>query len=356
LALGSASAAELRDPDPEPVPSPPVTSEQRALAAGAAVVPGLVLHGSGNFVLGRKQTAFTLLKLEGIGLGLLGLGGVLLFSTGAARDFAATGATLAMAGSGLFTTSFLADFYSVLAPPGGTGRDPGWVPVLETELGYRYVYDPTFDYRNFLVTSLTARYDRLRLTPSLWASPDTANQRARIELAGRVMGPTPDRPRVGGSYFDVELAFTEHRYGFEGFSHTTTEGSVLGRWDLGESDVNLAGAFIDYGLGVGAQIYQYDFAPDDDTSSTLLLGGFGFGLYLGDRSPVGGEVRVYYDHRHDGYAAGMLMNGLGSGAIGHFGFDGLYYFSEHWGGLVEAQVGSALVVGASGLFRFGGEP
>jgi hypothetical protein len=67
-------------------------------------------------------------------------------------------------------------------------------------------------------------------------------------------------------------------------------------------------------------------------------------------------VRAYYDHRHDGFAAGLLTPGLGSGVIGHFGLDGVYYLSRYWGLRAEAQIGAAAVAGLSGLFRFGGDP
>ncbi len=333
-----------------------VSSGRQALALGAAVVPGILLHGSGSYVLGRTQTAKRLLLLQGVGLGLLAFGGGILVTTGAARDFVGPAAAMSAAGVGLFSVSWLGDLYSVTAPVDGWGRDPGWTPNLETELGYRYVYDPSFPYRNFVVNAITARTGALRLTPSLWASPENANERFRTELAYRLRGPEPDQRSASGTFFDLEVAFTNHRYGQEGFALTTYEASLEGRWDLSDYDEHLRGAFVDFSLGAASQIYSWEVVPDDSISSTLLLAGFGFGVYLGDRSPEGGFVRAYYDHRHDDYAAGTLATGLGSGVIGHFGLEGLYYLSEHWGVRAEAQLGSALVVGASGLFRFGGDP
>lgn len=333
----------------------PISSGRRALAVGAAVVPGLLIHGSGNFVLGRKQTAGRLLLLQGVGIGLLGVGGAVIIGTGAARDYVGSGAALAILGGGLFTTSALADLYSVLAPQGGFGADPGWVPILVTELGYRYVYDPQFAYRNFAVNRLDARVEQWRLSPSLWASPDDANQRFRTELAYRFVGPRPGSALDDGSFAEAELAFTEHRFGFEDFRLTTFEASVKARWDLATYDPYLAGSFLDFSLGLANQLHDFGPVPDGVTSSRLLLGGFGFGVYLGKQQPLGGYVRVYYDHRHDGFAAGMLASGVGSGAIGHFGLDGVYYFARHWGVRADAQLGAAAVLGVSGLFRFGGD-
>jgi hypothetical protein len=88
----------------------------------------------------------------------------------------------------------------------------------------------------------------------------------------------------------------------------------------------------------------------------LLLTRFGFGALLRGAAGPGSEVSVYYDHRHDGYAAGLLMAGLGSGVAGHFGLAGRWYFGRALGVLVDAQAGAALLAGLSLLVREGGPP
>ena len=41
---------------------------------------------------------------------------------------------------------------------------------------------------------------------------------------------------------------------------------------------------------------------------------FGFGVYFGrSRRARRGELLLVYDHRHDGFAGGMKIGGLGSG-------------------------------------------
>ena len=86
----------------------------------------------------------------------------------------------------------------------------------------------------------------------------------------------------------------------------------------------------------------------------MLLARFGFGAYLGEQSPSGGYVLAYYDHRHDGYAGGLLNLGVGSGVAGHLGLESVYYFDDHYGLELEAQFGSAWVAGLSARFRAGG--
>jgi len=79
----------------------------------------------------------------------------------------------------------------------------------------------------------------------------------------------------------------------------------------------------------------------------MLLMRVAIGFFIGD----GGSWTLYYDHRHDGYAAGLKMFGLGSGVLGHIGTAVQYFVSPDWGVAVRAETGSAHVLGASVLFR-----
>jgi hypothetical protein len=95
---------------------------------------------------------------------------------------------------------------------------------------------------------------------------------------------------------------------------------------------------------------------DAQNATSLLLAHMGFGVYVGQRAamaPSGGEFELYYDHRHDGFAGGLKLRGLGSGAAGHLGLAGHYYVSEAWGLRALAEVGSAWVLGLSALLRVG---
>ena len=85
----------------------------------------------------------------------------------------------------------------------------------------------------------------------------------------------------------------------------------------------------------------------------MLLARFGFGLYVGRRADRWGEVRIYYDHRHDDFAGGLKMPGLGSGPLGHFGLDGRAFVSDRWGARAEVQAGAAWVAGLSLVYRYG---
>ncbi|HEY6558764.1 MAG TPA: hypothetical protein VI072_15880 [Polyangiaceae bacterium] len=338
-------------------PHPPPL--RRALAVGAALVPGVLVHGSGHYVLGQPQPASKLLWWEAAGVGGILAGGLPLYFSGASRYVVAPAALLAGAGFGLFALTFLTDVYGTAAPDGAAGVALGQLPRIETEIGYRYVYDPQFRYRNFAVQGLDLRWRNLRLAPSAWFALEDGNLRARLLGAVRFVGPVaaPAPAPVDGTALDLQLAVTHHRFDRDGFSSLTAETALHGRLDFARVDPAFAGSFGEFGAGLAVQALDYEapalsFAEDVET---LLLMRFGWGVYLGSEpAERGGEWLVYYDHRHDGYAAGLKITGLGSGVLGHFGTSLRYFFDENWGIGAEAEVGSAYVTGVSGLYRYGG--
>ncbi|MEZ4219351.1 MAG: hypothetical protein R3B13_00390 [Polyangiaceae bacterium] len=345
-------------PAPENAPAPDERDElepsKRLSNTLIALGPGLVVRGSGQRAAGHGAAADALLatELAGLGLVVVGLGGLVL--TGASRYTAGPFAATMVVGGGLFATSYAADVYTTFRPDGTLRDPPTHAPVTVSEVGHRYVYDPQFRYRHFLYEALEARVGRLALAPSAQFSLDDDNARLSGELRVRLQGPLPDGPpATDGSYWDVGIGASHHRYASDGFRMDGGELFMRLRRDLDRYAPSLRGGFAEGALGIGLLRTSYDIpgteVPAD--GSTLLLAEFAFGAYFGDPDGVGGEAKLYYDHRHDGYAAGLLLTGLGSGVAGHFGFDLRGYFSETFGVRLDAQVGSAYVAGLSLLLR-----
>jgi hypothetical protein len=342
------------------VPSVP---ERGGAPAAAAVVPGVLLHGSGHFAGGDRPTAWRLLRAEGLGLGLMvvGVGGLAV--TGASRRTIEPFIWTTAAGGGLFATSWLADLYGVLAPPGGTGLPLLVTPTLEARLGTRYVADPTLAGAALAGAALDLRAGRWRVSPGAWFAADgVRNDRFEAALAFRINGPRAGAvaaPAVDGSFIDLVAAGIHHRYDEQlagplaaAFDVTSFELRADGRYDLRRYAPSLAGAFVEGSAGVGIGAYHYPAAATTE-ANTLLLARFGFGLYVGRRTDRWGELRLYYDHRHDDYAGGFKMAGLGSGTIGHFGVDGRAFVTARWGFRAEVEVGAAWVAGVGLVYRYG---
>lgn len=343
-ALTGAAAEDVRA---EPEASP--------LSVAAALVPGLLVHGSGHFAGGDSETGLRLLAIEGAGVAMLAGGFVPIVATGASRRFIGPAVGLTIAGVGLFAISGIADLYGVLAPRGGTGAPSRITPAIEASLGYNYVYDPVFRYRHFANYGLTLRGGRWRLEPSAWLAFDDENARYRALVAHRFTGPKPkaERPTGDGSFLDLELALTRHVFMSDRFATTTGEVLLSGRLDMRRVGPSLRGSFAEAGFGSAVSAYEYRMSRAAADLGQLFLGRFGYGMYLGWPGAPRGEVSVYYDHRHDGFAAGLKVSGLGSGVAGHFGIRARYYLSDELGVVAEAAAGSAYVTGFSLVFRHG---
>jgi hypothetical protein len=355
LAAARARAESETETQPAATPPPPGAPadqppRREVRSVGTAIFPGVVVHGAGHWVGGDRQTGWRLLKMEGIGLGALvgGFAGIAL--TGASRHLAAPVFALPVAGVGLFAISWLSDLYGVSAPDGGTGAPLLTAPALEARLGTRYVHDPTLSYGTLVGGEVDLRWRSFRLTPGVWIATSGDNTRVAAEGAYRLLGPRPASVAATGSFLDVVVGASVHRYGPELFSLTALDGGVRGRVDLRRLADSLAGSFAEWGLGVGVVLTHYRVGARETDADGLLLARFGYGIYLGRA----GELLAYYDHRHDGYAGGLKLTGLGSGAAGHLGLDGSWYFLPRWGVRAEFQAGSAYVAGLSLVHRSSG--
>jgi hypothetical protein len=346
--VGTASA------EPAQPGEAPLHERSHVLPAAAAAVPGVLVHGSGHFALGEARTARRLLLMEGIGLGLFLGGGVTIVATGASRYLVAPAAATTMLGFGLFSTSYLADIYGSVSEDGGATLSRYQAPARwETELGYRRVADVQFDYQDFLVQRVSRRIGPLRLSPSGWFDFRGDTARYRFETQYRLLGVTEEPAPTDSSFLDVTFGVVHQRHRPERFSRSSAELSFDARYDLARLGRTLRGAFIELGAGYALGRIDYDLSglsvPHD--IDHLLLGRIGFGVMLRGLSKPGSELLLYYDHRHDDYAAGLKLRGLGSGVVGHFGLGGRWFFSDSFGLGADVQAGSAYIGGASLLFR-----
>jgi hypothetical protein len=338
--------------------APPPAPARGPLPVVAAVVPGVLLHGSGHFVAGDRDTAWRLLAIEGIGFGTMmaGVGGLAL--TGASRRTVAPLILVNAAGAALFSTSLAADLYGVLAPAGGTGAALPFTPWVEARAGALYVRNPALPYRWLAGAGVDLRWGGWRLSPLVFAAADARTLRTEVRAAYRLFGPRPaaaGAPAPSGSFLDVVAGVVHHRERRDPTSLSTTTGelAVEGRLELAALAPSLAGSFFEAGAGVALGGVHYAGAADTTEFTDLLLARFGYGLHVGRGVAPRGEGVLFYDHRHDDFAAGLKVPGLGSGPIGHVGLAATAYLSPRWGLRGEALAGSAYVFGLSLLYRQG---
>jgi hypothetical protein len=315
-----------------------------------ALLPGVALHGSGSWVLGDHDVAHSLMLAEASGVGLILGGGVGIALTGAARGLIAPLIVPTVFGVGLLGASFLADVVHVSLPAQYRGTALAQRPGLESQLGYVFVHNPQFAFRHLVEHGVVVR-------PGPWSigyrgrhGPDQRYTEWALDLGWQFWAPL----RHASGRFDgssLELAAGLHHQGYqdEGFATQSVELALVARIDSERLVPKLTGTFTEFEAGYVER--TTDFGGAATQSDTLLIARTGFGVYLPGSARTGGEVMIDYDHRHDGLAAGLLYDGIGSGAAGHFSFSGHYFLAPEWGVQWLSQVGSAWVFGAAMLFR-----
>ncbi|MCA9541624.1 MAG: hypothetical protein KC620_22150, partial [Myxococcales bacterium] len=208
-------------------PASPV--EPGPLPVAAAIVPGVLVHGSGHFVAGDADTGWKLLGMQGIGLGMVAAAGIPFALTGGSRRTAGPLIAVATHGIGLLFTPMVLDVYGVAT--GGRDATPAPQDVLVARLGYRYIYDPQFNYRNFAALGLDVGLDALAVHADAWLALDDDNHRIRQQLDWRLLGDAHDVQ--DGSRLDAQFALTWHDYGTDGFSVLTGEVALDARYATG---------------------------------------------------------------------------------------------------------------------------
>jgi hypothetical protein len=321
------------------------TSVPQPVAVAGSVIPGLVLHGSGLWLSGDDETATRLLIAEGIGVGLTAGSLTGLALTGAARDWAGVFASTAILGTGLFGLSFLADLYGTITPE-GFGKNPGGLPWGSSEVGVLSIHDPRLNYGPLVQSRGTLRSGQWVTALTLTHAPTVLHQRVRIENGVRLWGAPAERLMFesGGSHITAFIAVENSAFGHADYSTNSAEARLALRLDSEHLLPNIRGAFFEWETGYVGRRTKYS-STGNTFDDSLLLGGFGFGFYHGDPTTRGGETRVYYNHRHDGYVGGLLQSGLGSGTIGYFGIEATHFFTPTWGVKLRGDIGAAAVLG-----------
>ena len=284
--------------EPSADESSEVSTTRRLAAIGAAIVPGVVIHGSGSWVLHEQRAAKRLAVTGWIGLGAMALGGAAVGLTGGSPEMVIWGVPAMIAGAGLWLPTWFADIWYAAGGPRVRG-EPHAASPWSVELGTTWLHDA---YRERALVRGAGRIELGRVGVGASGLVD-AEGRARtgdVEARVRILGAAATGAAIAdGSKLYVRAAVRRHVDDDDQVAISTVEAEVGARADLQRVDRNLAGSFVDVSLGMGLERVRYaDLVSDTDT---LFLGRFAWGLYLGTRS----ELTVFYDHRRDSLAGGI---------------------------------------------------
>jgi hypothetical protein len=352
LARGArADGREPSEPSEPPAPSradgapPPVSAGRRAAAIAVAIVPGLVVRGAGSWLVGERRTAKRLAAAGALGLAAAAAGGLPIGATGSSPYTIWTGVPLLVAGTGTFLSSWLADIWVAAGVErvGAARAAPPW----SVDVATTWQRDA---YRNRALLGAAGHLELGRLGLDAAGRLDAGNAARAGELGARwrILGAAASGRVVGdGSRLAVRTAARLERDDDDRVTLATAEAELAGRLDLHHLDPAIRGSFAE--LSAGAGIARTGYPQDRHDLDAILLGGFGFGAYLGER----GEAALFYDHRRDGLAGGLAAV-RAAGFVGAFGARLDLLVHGPWAIRGQLQVGNAWVT-TLGLRYQGGE-
>ncbi len=319
--------------EPTPLAAPQISPRRRVGAVFAAIVPGFVLRGTGSFLVHERRTARRLAKVTAIGLGGMVVGGAPIGLT-AANPYTVAGVPLLVAGAGLFFTSWWADIAVAagIRTPGSARAAPPW----SLELGTTWLHD-AYRERGYMRVAGRVELGRVGVAGTTLIDSEGRSGTGELDVRVRILGPAATGKAVhDGSRLLVRTGLRLHRDAADRVTLATSEIELLGRYDLDRLDRVLDGTFAELWTGLGVERATYPNGDHDNSS--LLLGGFAWGMYLGER----GEATVFYDHRRDTLAGGIAAF-RAAGFVGSLGGALDVLVGPRWAVRAQLEVGSAYV-------------
>lgn len=324
----------LPDPAPDLVIHADISTGRRVLATTLAIVPGLLVRGTGSYVAHDRPTAKRLLLMAGLGLGLAAAGGIPVGVSGANPYLLVPFVPMAIAGVGLFTQSWLADV--VHAAGGQLEGHARARPPWSLQVGTVWTHDAYRD-RGLLHGIARTSIDRWNFEVGGWLDADQVYRSGDFTVGYRMRGsPHHDgRDLDDGSYLELRAAGRLRDGRGDHVQVATVEGELVGRLDFARIAAALTGTYGELTTGIGGERAAYTMAHQWDS---LLLGRFTWGAYLGRR----GELQLFYDHRRDTIAGGIAA-WRAAGFVGSLGASVDLRVRGPWAMRAELEYGGSVV-------------
>jgi hypothetical protein len=297
------------------------------------MIPGIVVHGSGAWVAGEKRAAKKILVAQLAGAALMGIGGAFVGATGGNEYTIFPGVPVLLAGTGLFMHTWITDIYVA-----STGRQydagPLELPRWSVEAGTSWLHD-AYRERALMRVAGTFAIDRVEVGAGGLLDAKGDEKIAEVDARVRVYGAYATGTALAdATHVDVRVGTRIMRDDPDEVTQWISEVEASGRLDLGRVDRVFGASFAEFSTGLGRTRITY--AKMVHEWDTILIGGFGWGMYLGHR----GEAKVFYEHRRDGLVGGLPAY-RAAGFVGSFGTNVLLRVRGPWVLRAQLEIGNA---------------
>lgn len=337
--------ASIPGPAAADEPAPNVSGARRAAAIALSVFPGVLVHGTGSYLVGERRSAKRLALMEGAGIAAMLAGGLPTGISGG-NPYTVPLVPILTTGTGAFLSSWFTDIW-VAAGGSPTSAEPRARAPWAVELGSTYLRDA---YRHRLFVRGGARVELGRAAVIATGLQHVAADAYEASLGTevRILGaPSNGRYVLDTTRLAVRATARYRDDDEDRVNVATGELELAVRYDHRRIAPELAGTFTDAAAGIARERARYDAGGHE--SGSLLLATFAWGVYLRDL----GEVRIFYDHRRDSLAGG-LQAGRAAGFIGSFGAALDLRVVGPWAVRAEVEYGSGAV--GTLAVRFQGGP
>lgn len=333
--------AAAAEPDGAAPPAAPadhgkaISVRRRAAAIAVAIFPGILVRGAGSWIAGEHRAAKRLAATGAIGSAALLVGGLPIRLSGGSPYTIWPGVPLGVSGTGLFLSSWLADIW-VAAGGAQQAATAVALPPWSIEAATTWQHD-AYRERALLGAAGHLELGRLGLDAGGYVDARNASRSGQLGARWRLCGPAATGRQISdGSRVVVRGAARLDRDDDDRVTVAAVEAEATGRLDLERLDPATRGNFLE--LSAGGGVTRTSYPQGHHGRDAILLAGFAWGAYLGDR----GEVRLFYDHRRDGLVGGLAA-ARAAGFVGSVGTTAELRIHGPWAVLCRLQIGHAWV-------------
>lgn len=249
----------------------------------------------------------------------------------------------------------------------GLGKHSGAIPWGATAIGTYWVNGSQALKAPLVESSGVLRTSRWQVGYVCGQAPWSLYSHIRVENGFRLLGPLAKRAPSpwGGSHTTLGMAYDSVNFGRNATSVSSLDLRLNARLDLDQLAANLRGLFVEGELGYAGR-RALERATSNSRDAKILVFSAGFGLYLGDPTTDGNELRLRVAQDYNSYTQRPTEFPHLTHPKTAWGADVFHALSPTWGLRARGEIGEGWVLGlhlvarawsasaeSNGLFSFG---